>query len=982
MIRSGYILTIFFFANAFDLQVIGQLPNYHVQFFDETIGIRTGNFPRIDLTKDHDNFLWILQTTTVQRFDGKQVDNYYFNENLVSILCDSHGRVWVTTAKKVYRFDQKRKRFEPVFSPGPKESVGKIFQFQDTAVWLHTSSGFFEFDQQHQVFTRRLEDVAESRDISLRNFACFKNVLFFQYFDTLYSYNIKTLVKKGLRKDPGVDIFSLSEDQVISTNWTYNSSWHDFEKKVSYPVLIPSSQINREVYVKEVRQLDEGIFIIGALQGIFEYNLRQNSFRRLFFFRGGRVLADDIMIQSIYVDKEKTVWLGFPEGIAHYNHFNETIRLIRNHQLDKINTWSNVAANFAEDNQGNIWFGNGNGFAKWNVTTNQITSYLPVSGASNRLSHPTVRGIVYDGKYLIIGPSNKGLWYFEPETKKYQRPVYPDGEEGEKIKFASERDFVDQIKTLDNGNHIIAGRDALYLLDGKTHQLSFIICDAAKENSNVVFQDNHKRIWIGTQAALHCLDATMHPLFPANKSLGSVRSITNWNRDEVLVSGSQGIFRVAIRSDTIYTESLHPFFNNIYVSLVYKDLNGMIWAGTKQGLYRVDSATRKIDVFDYANNVQGNEFFADASFRSKTGFLFLGGVNGINFFIPEKIPPLDPFLKVSIQKIRVNDNDSSYSSASSFRLDPGQRSMEISFAAPYFFNANKVKYRYRLEGFNDEWKNIGGNTSVLFTSLPAGEFIFHVAASIDDVNWFESNEKIFFSIKLSFWKSWWFIVLLLLISAAVMYAIYRYKLYKRLEVERFRLRVSRDLHDDIGSTLSSINILAKSSLSRQSREQEIDNLLLHKIQRQSQKMLDAMDDLIWNTKPGHDSVESLTVRIREYGSEVLEASAISFTLDCPESLNNIKLTMEQRKNIYLIFKEALNNLAKYSCSTHAKIDFQSAKHLLIMTIHDDGVGVSKLPGRNGNGLENMKARAAEMKARLDIISHTGSGTTIRLELPV
>ena len=143
-----------------------------------------------------------------------------------------------------------------------------------------------------------------------------------------------------------------------------------------------------------------------------------------------------------------------------------------------------------------------------------------------------------------------------------------------------------------------------------------------------------------------------------------------------------------------------------------------------------------------------------------------------------------------------------------------------------------------------------------------------------------------------------------------------------------------------------------------------------------------MDDLVWTTKPGHDSLESLTVRMREYGSEVLEATAISFTLDCPEALNNMKLTMEQRKNLYLIFKEAVNNLAKYSCSTHAKIDFKSAKHLLIMTVHDDGIGFCKLPGKNGNGLENMKTRAAEMKAQLDIISHNGSGTTIRLELPV
>ena len=981
MIRSGYILIIFLFANALVLQVIGQLPSYHVQFFDETTGIRSGNFQNIDMIKDQDNFLWILQTTTVQRFDGKRVDDYSFNENLASILCDVRGIIWVTTEKKVYRFHQKTKKFETVFSVGPKESIGKVFQFQDTAVWLNTSSGFFEFDQQHQSFRRILEDVPESHNIYIRNFVWFNNVLFFQHFDTLYSYNIKTRVKKGLRKDPGVYLFSLSEDRVISTSWAYHSSWYDFEKKETYPVLIPSLQINGGIYIKDVKQLDDGIFIIGGRQGIFEYNLNQDRFQKLLFYQAGRPLTNDVMILRIYIDAEKTVWLGFPEGIAHYNHFHETIGLMRNNDLDKINSWSNNAANFVEDEKGNIWFVNGNGFAKWEIATNSITSFPPVAEATDRLSHLSVRGIVYDGKYLILGPTDRGIWLYEPKTKTFQRPVYPAGEEGEKIKFASERDFVDQIRTLHNGNHVIAGRDALYLLDGKTYRLEFINCAASKENSNVVFQDGNKKIWIGTNTGLHCFDSTMHSLFHKKGAIGTLRSITKWNNNEILVAGSLGIFRVAVRSDTIYTESFHPYFNNIKVNLVYKDRNGKVWAGTSQGLYRVDSSTKKIELFDYANNVQGNGFFEDASFRSKTGLLFLGGVNGINYFIPEKIPPLDPFLKVSIQKIRVNDNDSSYSSASSFRLDPGQRSVEIGFAAPYFFNANKVKYRYRLEGYNDEWKNIGGNTSVLFTSLPAGEFIFHVAASIDNVNWFESNEKISFSIKLSFWKSWWFIVLLLLISAAVMYTIYRYKLYKRLEVERFRLRVSRDLHDDIGSTLSSINILAKSSLSRRSGEQEDDNLL-HKIQRQSQKMLDAMDDLVWNTKPGHDSVESLTVRIREYGSEVLEASAISFTLDCPEALNNMKLTMEQRKNIYLIFKEALNNLAKYSCSTHAKIDFQSAKNLLIMTIHDDGVGVSKLAGRNGNGLENMKARAAEMKARLDIISYKGSGTTIRLELPV
>ena len=118
---------------------------------------------------------------------------------------------------------------------------------------------------------------------------------------------------------------------------------------------------------------------------------------------------------------------------------------------------------------------------------------------------------------------------------------------------------------------------------------------ASSENSNFVFQDINKRIWVGTQSGLHCLDSNLRPLFPAKRSIGVLRAATNWNRNEILVSGSQGILRVGIRKDTIYTESLHPFFNNISVNLVFKDRKGKLWAGTSQGLYRMDSATQKIE---------------------------------------------------------------------------------------------------------------------------------------------------------------------------------------------------------------------------------------------------------------------------------------------------------------------------------------------------------------------------------------------------
>ena len=153
-------------------------------------------------------------------------------------------------------------------------------------------------------------------------------------------------------------------------------------------------------------------------------------------------------------------------------------------------------------------------------------------------------------------------------------------------------------------------------------------------------------------------------------------------------------------------------------------------------------------------------------------------------------------------------------------------------------------------------------------------------------------------------------------------------------------------------------------------------VLLQKIQQRSQKTLDAMDDLVWNTKPENDSLESLIVRMREYSAEALEAAGISFTLESPEALNNVKLNMQQRKNLYLIFKEAVNNLAKYSNTKKAFISLSIRKNFLRMIIMDEGTGFTITSIKKGNGLDNMQSRAAEMNAQLEIHSGENQGTTV------
>ncbi len=222
------------------------------------------------------------------------------------------------------------------------------------------------------------------------------------------------------------------------------------------------------------------------------------------------------------------------------------------------------------------------------------------------------------------------------------------------------------------------------------------------------------------------------------------------------------------------------------------------------------------------------------------------------------------------------------------------------------------------------------------------------------------------------------IVLILLIIILVN----RNKLNRAVEIERMRSRLSRDLHDDIGSTLSSINILshtAKNNLSNSTDQKTISTL--EKINERSQRLLNNMSDIIWNINPEHDNLEEVMSRMREYAGAILEAKGIEYRFNFPKDTNDCKLSMEVKNNIYLIFKEATNNLSKYSRCTKADFSITINDKSIQLQIHDNGIGFRKDQILHNGGLRNMQQRAEEIKGNFKIISNPQEGTKITLELP-
>jgi two-component system sensor histidine kinase UhpB len=193
-------------------------------------------------------------------------------------------------------------------------------------------------------------------------------------------------------------------------------------------------------------------------------------------------------------------------------------------------------------------------------------------------------------------------------------------------------------------------------------------------------------------------------------------------------------------------------------------------------------------------------------------------------------------------------------------------------------------------------------------------------------------------------------------------------------LQNIRNRIASDLHDDIGSTLNSISVYSEVAKNDPDKKEYSLNM----IGESSRKVIDAMSDIVWTINPENDSFENIILRMRSLAYNLLRAKDIEFTFKADETLNHLKLSLEKRRNFYLIFKEALNNLIKYSHAKRVQISLLHHSNAITLMIRDDGLGFDATKKYNGNGLTNIRNRAKEINAQLAIESGKNIGTSIQL----
>lgn len=456
-------------------------------------------------------------------------------------------------------------------------------------------------------------------------------------------------------------------------------------------------------------------------------------------------------------------------------------------------------------------------------------------------------------------------------------------------------------------------------------------------------------------------------------------------------TGGSGLNRMDMVTGKCISYSLKDGLPNNVIYGILNDDDGNLWMSTNKGLSCFNPQKQTFRNFDYKDGLQSNEFNRGAYCRTKDGCLFFGGVNGFNYFYPREILNNMTVPQIVITGLRIRNQPVPVQPEGSpltkviyltkkLTLSYEQNSISFEFASMDFTYPEKNLYQYKLQGFDKDWIHSGNTHSATYTNLDPGTYTFMVRGSNNDGIWNEKGASVQLIILPPWYMTWWFRTALAIAVLLVTYVLYRYRLAQALKLQAIRDRIAGDLHDEVGSNLSNIYIFSNVAQQKATTNDEIAPLL-QKITEYTQQSMEAMNDIVWMINTRNDRFENIMVRMRTIAAEFTETSGCSLHLDFDDNLNAVKLNMEERKNFYLIYKEAINNAAKYAECKSLWIEMKLNQSTVTLKIIDNGKGFD-MANMKGNGMFNMKKRAEMLKGTLTVTSTIGKGTALQLSFKV
>jgi ligand-binding sensor domain-containing protein len=982
--------------------------------------------------QDKQGFVWLLTSYGLNRFDGHTFKIYDYNPSdsnsitaglFYSFEQDRNGIFWMNSENQgIYSFNPNTGLFFN-YRNNPRNTNSLADDLTqgltiDTSgnIWIATQSGLDKLDPVTKQFTHFIHNNTGSNSISNNK---------------IYSICIDEDDNLWLATGtPGIDYFNSHTGKLIKHfNWGSSSSPGDDWGNHPYGVYagnngnvwIGSRQQGFYGYNTRTKKIinfqheknnphsvsDNGIYKIfedhtGNLwmatdAGMIDYYEKATG---KFYHRS---LADNPYV-DIMEDQGHKIWITTMNGF-----YSCDTRFKKIHSFGfnsgKNYAYGNSCWYIYRSKQGQL-FVSAQGIYIFDTATRTLSNFKILEGGKNIFENNITWQVYEDKNNTLWFATIFGLISFEPATKKYHWYKHLEGD-STSLSSRSCTGIIEDRK----GRYWVTtwggGFAAFDPISGKFR--AFNVHEGSNSISTNsltgIFEDSHGIFYIGNWNGGMI---TFDPEKEAFKIYRHHSNDTNSISSDIAVSfieSASGIIWVGTTGGGInafdpatgkfraYTTKDGLCANSV-VSLK-EDNNGNYWVGTLNG---ISSFTPPQDPFNPASEFRfrsynksdglpDNKMNVNTAFKDVDGKIYFGSADaGLIYFNPGELKDNDyppsvyiTDFKLFNKSVQPNDADSILRSrielTKQITLSYNQNVISFEFAALNYFHPEKNQYAYKLENFDKEWIYTDASKRfVNYTNLNPGHYVFKVRASNNDGLWSPKEASIDLIITPPFWQTWWFRSLVALTVVAIVYAVYRYRLQQVLRLQNIRNRIASDLHDDIGSTLNSISVYSEVAKNDPVKR----DMSLSMIGESSRKVIDAMSDIVWTINPDNDNFEKVILRMRSLAYNLLRARNIEFAFKADETLNKLTLSLEKRRNFYLIFKETLNNLVKYSNAKRVLITLSHHSNTITLIIRDDGLGFDTSKKYNGNGLTNIRKRAKEINAQLNIESGEGIGTNIQL----
>ena len=883
-----------------------------------------------------------------------------------TLMLDRDGVAWVADRDSIYRFDERAERLVSVrarLQPGV-EAGGAMFDRAGT-LWIGTAAGVLE----------RYPAGGGS--------------------GSTLTYPVS---------DPVSNRFQRLLEDANGTIWISGRGLRRLDSTRSrVEAVAGASAIFDTTGSADLLQDPDGWIWLATLDGVYRFDPAMTRVERYSLRIPGNIETQNWVV-GLLRDRAGSVWAGTVWGLHRYDPADEAFGFL-GHDPDDPNTLgSGIVLPILEDETGAIWVGTlGGGLNRIDPRSGVVRRFRSDPGNPATLTHDWIWSLADAGGGRVWVGTEIGLALVDPSPGGEVRRVpiaLPAGAQSRGV-YALQPDSTGAL-WMGTGGWLLR-----LMPNGETQRTALPFL-----GTMYAMRRDGRSLWIGTSGGLirFTPESGEHTWFrhdptdTTSLSHDVVLSVQQDRLGQLWIGTNSGLNRLDPATGRFTRSSGGESFPEDAIYSILEDDDGRLWLGTNRGLLRFDPAAvagQRVRRYDASSGLGNVEFNRNAGLRSRDGTFYFGGDRGLTIFRPDElgdnlfVPPV--VLTAVLRASREGTRATRYVPPDEpVVLAPEDYTVTFTFAALNFTNPARNRHSYRMEGFDPEWIAAGPSRTASYTNLPPGRYTFRVRGSNDDGVWNETGVGIPVVVQPGFLETRWFrgalvLIILGLVSAATAGAQrqrHRRELAElayRQALEGERIRISRDMHDEVGAGLTEIAMLSDRAR-RPVPEPGSGAAALDKIARRSRDMLDALGEIIWAINPDNDRAERLAPYLREYAGEFLEGAGLVPVLHFEVSGWAGEVSADFRRNLFLILKESLTNAVRHAGAHRVEVRLEGGASGVRLVVGDDGHGmtdeaVNDAEARGHHGLANLHRRVVLLGGTLVVHSSPGAGTRLEFAIP-